>query len=118
MIMLEQCVREVDAEIVHYVRLLSRVIILFAVIIAVPVILSTITAFVRNQPKVSTFHNLLATASTNAPGRAIIAEPTEQQSTPRQTKLADPEAGATERAVPRDRCSLTIRQTPHRPHRA
>ena len=93
--------REDDDEIGHYVRLLSRIIILFAVIIAVPVILSTITAFVRNQPNVSTFHNLLATASINAPGRTTIAEPTQQQSTPRQAKLADPqEAGATERAAP------------------
>jgi hypothetical protein len=33
------------------------------------VILWTITAFVRNQPKVSTFHNLLATASINVRGR-------------------------------------------------
>ena len=93
--------REDDDEIGHYVGLLSRIIILFAVVIAVPVILWTITAFVRNQPKVSTFHNLLATASINAPERTTIAEPTQQQSTPRQAKLADrQEAGATERAAP------------------
>jgi hypothetical protein len=39
--------REDDDEIGNYVRLFSRIIILFAMIIAVPVILSTITAFVR-----------------------------------------------------------------------
>ncbi len=93
--------REDDDEIRHFVGLLSRIITLFAVVIAVPVILCTITAFVRNQPKVSTFHNLLATASINAPGRTTIAEPSQQQSTPRQAKLTDPrEAGATERAEP------------------
>jgi hypothetical protein len=93
--------REDDDEIGHYVRLWSRIVILCAVIIAVPVILWTITAFVRNQPKLSTFHYLLATASINTPGRTTIAEPTQQQSTPRQAKLAeDPqEAGAPERAA-------------------
>ena len=95
--------REDDDEIGHFVGLASRIITLFAVIIAVPVILGTITAFVRNQPKVSTFHNLLATASSNAPGRATIAEPMQQQSTPRQAKLADPqEVGAMmERTAPK-----------------
>ena len=93
--------RKDDDEIGHSVRLLSRILILFAVIIAVPVILWAITAFVRNQPKLSTFHYLLATASINTPGRTTIAEPTQQQSTPRQAKLADPqEAKTTERAAP------------------
>ena len=93
--------REDDDEIKHYVRLWSRIVILCAVIIAVPVILSTITAFVRNQPKLSTFHYLLATASINTPGRTTIAEPTQQQSTPRQA--SDPqEAGAPERAAPEE----------------
>jgi hypothetical protein len=89
--------REDDDEVGHYVRLWSRIVILCAVIIAVPVILWTITTFVRNEPKLST---LLATASINTPGRTAIAEPTQQQSTPRQAKLADPqEAGAPERAA-------------------
>ena len=68
--------REDDDEIGLYVGLLGRIIILFAVIIAVPVVLWTVTAVLRNQvplPKVSTFHSLLATASTNAPGRATVA---------------------------------------------
>src|SRR5215831_11185107 len=90
--------REDDDEIRHYVRLWSRIVILCAVIIAVPVILWTITAFVRNQPKLSTFHYLLATASINTPGRTTIAEPAQQQST-----LTDPqEAGAPERAPPEE----------------
>ena len=92
--------REDDDEIGHFVRLWSRIVILCAVIIAVPVVLCTITAFVRNQPKLSTFHYLLATASINVAGRTIIAEATQQQSTPRE--LTDPpEAGATERAEPK-----------------
>ncbi len=87
-----------DDDAIDFVRLLNRIIILCAVIIAVPVILWTITTFVRNQPKLSI---LLATASINTPGRTTIAEPTQQPSAARQAKLADPEdAGATERAAP------------------
>ena len=92
--------REDYDEIGHYVRSLSRILLLIAVIIAVPLILSTITAFVRNQSNVSTFHDLLATASVNGLGRTTIAEPTKEQSTPRQAKWADPqEAKTTERAA-------------------
>jgi len=92
--------REDYDDIGHYVRSLSRILLLIAVIIAVPLILSTITAFVRNQSNVSTFHDLLATASVIALGRTTIAEPTKEQSTPRQAKWADPqEAKTTERAA-------------------
>ena len=109
--------RENGDEIRHYLGLLRRIIILFAVIIAVPVISWTITAFIRYQvglPKVSTFHNPLATASSNAPERAINAEPTQQQSTPRQAKLADPqEAKATEGAAPEG--SLLVQHLPDAP---
>jgi hypothetical protein len=88
--------REDYDEIGHYVGSLSRILLLIAVIIAVPLFLSTITAFVRNQSNVSTFHDLLAIASVNALGRT-----TKVQSTPRQAKLADPqEAKTTERAAP------------------
>jgi hypothetical protein len=81
----------------HYVQLLSRIITLIAVILAVPVILSTITAFARNPPEVSTFHHLLGTAFVNARGRTIVAERTGQESTLWHANLADPqEAGATE----------------------
>ena len=90
--------REDYDEIGHYVRSLSRILLLIAVIIAVPLILSTITAFVRNQSNVSTFHDLLAIASVNALGRTT---PTKVQLTPRQAKSADPqEAKTTERAEP------------------
>ena len=40
--------REDDDEIRHFVGLLSRIITLFAVVIAVPVILCTITAFTES----------------------------------------------------------------------
>ena len=93
--------REDDDEVGHYVRLWRRIVIVCASIIAVPVILWTITAFVRSQPKLSTFHYPLATASINTPGRTTIAERTQQQSTPRQA--SDPqEAGAPERAAPEE----------------
>ena len=94
--------REDDDEMGHYVGLLRRILIPCAVIIAVPVILWTITAFVRYQvtlPKGLSLPNPLATASTNAPQRATIAEPTQQQSKPLQP--TDPqEAKQTERAAP------------------
>jgi hypothetical protein len=57
----------------HVVPLLRRTIILVAVIIAVPVILWTITAFVRTYvgpPRIPTFHQLAATATINAPSAA------------------------------------------------
>jgi hypothetical protein len=96
-------VHEDDDGIWHYVRLLRRITILFALTTAVPVILWTITAFIRYQaalPKVSTFHNALATASINAPERGTISEPTQQQSMPQLPKLADPQrANETERAA-------------------
>jgi hypothetical protein len=86
----------------HYVRLLRRIITLIAVMLAVPVILSTIAAFVRNPPKVSTFDNL-ASAFINATGRTTIAERTPQKSTQWQANLADPHetgAGETEKVAP------------------
>ena len=69
-----------------------------------------------NQPKLSTFP--LATASINTPGRTTIAEPTQQQSTPRQAKaIRRRREHRTERRS-KTRWSLTIRGTRHRPHRA
>ena len=107
--------REDDNEIGHFLRVLRRIIILFAVIIAVPVILSTITAFMRYQvglPKALTFPNPFATASINAPERGTIAKPTQQQFTPRQA--SDPqEPGAAERAAPEDR--LVVEHPPDAP---
>jgi hypothetical protein len=86
----------------NYFRLLRGIIVLFAVITAVPVIFCTITAFVRYQvtlPKVLTLPNSLATASTNAPKRATIAEPTQQQSMPLQP-TDQQDAKQTEGAAP------------------
>ena len=74
--------REDIDELRHCVRLFSRIIILFAVTVAIPVILLTITAFVRSPPKVTNFHNLLATA---------IGQPTQRQSSvdPQETKATE-----------------------------
>ncbi len=68
-------VREDDEQFQHYVPLLRRVIILVAVIIAVPVVLWTITAFVHSYfgpPKLPTFRPLV-TASTEKPAPAATA---------------------------------------------
>jgi hypothetical protein len=62
--------REDDEDLRQYLPLLGRVIILAAVIIAVPAILWTITVFVRTYvgpPRMPTFHQLASTASINAP---------------------------------------------------
>jgi hypothetical protein len=62
-----------DDDFGHYVPVLRRIIILVAVITAIPVVLWTITAFVRtyiSAPKIPTFHQLAASASTNAPSSA------------------------------------------------
>jgi hypothetical protein len=61
--------REDDGQFGRFVPLLRRAIVLVAVLIAAPVILWTITAFVRayvGPPKVPTFHQVAATASVNA----------------------------------------------------
>jgi hypothetical protein len=66
-----------DDEFGHYVPLLRRIIILVVVIAAVPVVLWTITAFVRSyvgQPKTPTFHQLAATALINAHANADAAK--------------------------------------------
>ncbi len=62
-----------DNEFVHYVPILRRIIVLVAVVAAVPVVLWTITSFVRAYvapAKVPTFHQLAATASFNAPNNS------------------------------------------------
>lgn len=61
-----------DDSLGHYVPILRRIIILVAVIIAVPVILWTITTFVRTYvgpPHLPTFHQLASTASINMHSR-------------------------------------------------
>ena len=72
-----------DDDFRHYVPLLRRIIILVAVIIAVPVILWTITVFVRTYvgpPRVPTFHQLASTASINAPSARSGSEAAGQSS--------------------------------------
>ena len=62
-----------DDDFRQYVPLLRRIIVLVAVIIAVPVILWTITVFVRTYvgpPRMPTFHQLASTASINTPSPA------------------------------------------------
>jgi hypothetical protein len=62
--------REDEDQFRYYVPLLRRIIILVAVIAAIPVVLWTITAFVRTYvapPKVPTFRPMSATASIPAP---------------------------------------------------
>jgi hypothetical protein len=85
-----------DDEFGHYVPLLRRIIILVAVITAVPVVLWTITAFVRTYvgpPKVPTFHQLASTASINAPAGESRPEGTAQLQAAMQAKLASQSAG-------------------------
>jgi hypothetical protein len=65
--------REDDERFQRFVPLLRRLIILVAVIAATPVVLWTITAFVRayvGPPRVPTFHQAAATAPANVPANA------------------------------------------------
>jgi hypothetical protein len=83
--------REDEDQFRYYVPLLRRIIILVAVITAIPVILWTITAFVRTYvapPKLPTFRQMTATASIAAPpvpdsaaklGAAPLAAPAQSQ---------------------------------------
>lgn len=92
-----------DEDIGHYLPLLRRIIILVAVITAIPVVLWTITAFVRayvGPPKMPTFHQLASKASINEPA----STGSNQESTDRmmaaaaqQAKLADPSSTATDK---------------------
>lgn len=90
-----------DDEFGHYVPLLRRIIILVAVITAVPVVLWTITAFVRSYvgpPKIPTFHQLAATASINAPAGAVSPDGTAQLQAAMQAKLANQSLATTTEA--------------------
>jgi hypothetical protein len=90
--------REDDDEFRHYVPLLRRIIILVAVITAVPVVLWTITVFVRTYvgpPRIPTFHQLASTASINAPAPSAVAEGTAQLQAAMQAKLASQSAPTT-----------------------
>jgi hypothetical protein len=66
-----------DDSLGHYVPILRRIVVLVSVIIAVPVILWTITPFVRTYvgpPRLPTFHQLASTASINAPSPRTDSE--------------------------------------------
>ena len=78
--------REDEDQFRHYVPLLRRIVILVAVVTAIPVILWTITAFVRTYvapPKVPVFRPMMATAPIPGPtaaspdgnGRPLAAAP-------------------------------------------
>jgi hypothetical protein len=86
-----------DDEVRHYVPLLRRIIILVAVITAVPVVLWTITIFVRTYvgpPKIPTFHQLASTASINAPTAPAAPDGTAELKAAMQAKLASQSTAA------------------------
>ena len=90
--------REDDNEFRHYVPLLRRIIILVAVITAVPVVLWTITAFVRTYvgpPRIPTFHQLASSASINTPAAPATPDGTAELKAAMQAKLASQSAAAT-----------------------
>ena len=94
--------REDDDEFRHYVPLLRRIIILVAVITAVPVVLWTITAFVRTYvgpPRIPTFHQLASSASintaTNTPAAPATPDGTAELKAAMQAKLAGQSPAAT-----------------------
>jgi hypothetical protein len=87
--------REDEEKFRYYAPLLRRIIILVAVIAAIPVVLWTITTFVHSYvgaPKAPTFRSLAATAPTEAPGSAAARPETVSQppSAASQTALPDP----------------------------
>jgi hypothetical protein len=86
--------REDDDDFGHYVPILRRILMLVAVITAVPVVLWTITAFVRAYvvpAKLPAFHQLASTASINAPATSPAKTPATDQ-----TKLPDPQPATAE----------------------
>jgi cytoskeletal protein RodZ len=94
--------REDDDEFRHYVPLLRRIIILVAVITAVPVVLWTITAFVRTYvgpPRIPSFHQLASSASistsANAPAAPATADGTAELKAAMQAKLTSQSAATT-----------------------
>jgi hypothetical protein len=94
--------REDNDEFRHYVPLLRRIIILVAVITAVPVVLWTITAFVRTYvgpPRIPSFHQLASSASistsANAPAAPATADGTAELKAAMQAKLASQSVATT-----------------------
>ncbi|HML08325.1 MAG TPA: hypothetical protein VK430_09405 [Xanthobacteraceae bacterium] len=98
-----------DDEFRNYVPLLRRIIILVAVLTAVPVMLWTITAFVRSYvgpPKTPTFRPLAATVSVEAPASQMADAGTATVSAGQQARLFDAaspmeaKAAASDSAIP------------------
>jgi hypothetical protein len=85
--------REDEDQVRHYVPLLRRIIILAAVLIAVPVVLWTITAFVRayvGPPKIPSFRQLATVAKEDVSGKTSPEVGAITQSdAAQQTKVAD-----------------------------
>jgi len=99
---------EDDEEFGNFLPLLRRIIVLVAVITAVPVILWTITAFVRayvGPAKVPTFHQLAATASINVPTSTERMKPAGDRPAPTTERIKLPNtapAAAEATATPND----------------
>jgi hypothetical protein len=91
-----ETMREDEDQFRYYVPLLRRIIILVAVITAIPVILWTITAFVRTYvapPKLPSFRPMTATASIAAP--PVPDNTGKPGAAPQQAAPAQPAAAAT-----------------------
>jgi hypothetical protein len=100
--------RDVDEHIQLYVPLLRRIVVLVAVIIAVPVVLWTITAFVRTYvapPKVPTFRSLAGQTFTEAAQNAAAQPGSPRSLAPAQPKAADPAPIVEARATTSDTSS-------------
>ena len=85
--------REDDDQFRYYVPLLRRIIILVAVLTAVPVVLWTITAFVRSYvgpPRIPTFHQLAATEPSEPAADTNQDSGKASQSAAEQAKPSDP----------------------------
>ena len=89
----------------HYVPLLRRIVIVVAVLAAIPVILWTITIFMRSYvgpPKLPTFRQLAASATVPLPRNASASLDSATQPLPpsEQSRLADASSGGPGRGHP------------------
>ena len=83
----------------HYVPLLRRIVIVVAVLAAIPVILWTITVFMRSYvgpPKLPTFRQLAASATVPLPrnASASLDSATQPLPPPEQSRLSDAASAA------------------------
>ena len=81
----------------HYVPLLRRIIIVVAVLAAIPVILWTITVFMRSYvgpPKLPTFRQLAASATVPLPRNAGLDSATQLLPPSEQSRLSDASSAA------------------------